>query len=359
MPSVNYTADPVGHVNVINVAPNSKPVVTFGTGVSTQELNDAMDKSGLFTMGAAAATVKPAGGFVQTAGHAPFSSKYGLAADNVLEFKVVTADGSLKVASSYSERDLFYALRGGGGGTFGVVVEATFRAFPSPKIHVAKWWISASNPNDTDAIYEPAAYIHGQFASLNQKGVQGYYYVYPTSMWGKFQLTDDEGSLDRMKKLWSPILAGITEFPGMKKELHQYQTFPSYKAWFDNSFGAAAPYDASAVVELEGAYPQGVAPMDSRLLSADHLSNAKLADALKEAMPQMRNGMLRGHLTAGGAVLKARGASVHPAWRKTLVHLIATGSGSFPNATSLKRLAPDMGCYANEVRVLLLFLTTY
>lgn len=74
-----------------------------------------MAKSGLFTIAAAASPVRVAGGYAQTAGHGPLSSKYGLAADNVLEYKVVTSDGKLRVANAVSEPDLFWALRGGGG----------------------------------------------------------------------------------------------------------------------------------------------------------------------------------------------------------------------------------------------------
>jgi FAD/FMN-containing dehydrogenase len=86
--------------------------------------------------------VRPAGGFAQTAGHAPFSSSFGLGADNVLEFKVVTADGKYVIANSRSNRNLYNALRGGGGGTFGVVVEATFKAYKTPKIAVSKCLIT-------------------------------------------------------------------------------------------------------------------------------------------------------------------------------------------------------------------------
>lgn len=60
-------------------------------------------------------------------GHGPLTSKYGLAADVMLEYKVVTSDGQLRIANAVSEPDLFWALRGGGGGTFGVVVEATMK----------------------------------------------------------------------------------------------------------------------------------------------------------------------------------------------------------------------------------------
>jgi FAD/FMN-containing dehydrogenase len=81
-------------------------------------------------------TVKPAGGFGQTAGHAPLSSSYGLGADNILEFKVVTAGGKYIAVNANTNKQLFDAMRGGGGGTFGIVIEATFKAHKTPKIIV-------------------------------------------------------------------------------------------------------------------------------------------------------------------------------------------------------------------------------
>jgi FAD/FMN-containing dehydrogenase len=59
-------------------------------------------------------------GWTQCGGHGPMTSAYGLGSDNVLEFQVVTADGQLKIANSVANPDLFWALRGGCGGTFGI-----------------------------------------------------------------------------------------------------------------------------------------------------------------------------------------------------------------------------------------------
>lgn len=42
-----------------------------------------------------------------------------------LQYKVVTPDGVLRTANACQNEDLFFALRGGGGGTFGVVLEAS------------------------------------------------------------------------------------------------------------------------------------------------------------------------------------------------------------------------------------------
>jgi hypothetical protein len=45
---------------------------------------------------------------------------------------VVTADGKTVIANPYQNKDLFWALRGGGGGTFGVVTKMTLKTYPLP-----------------------------------------------------------------------------------------------------------------------------------------------------------------------------------------------------------------------------------
>jgi hypothetical protein len=189
--------------------------------------------------------------------------------------------------------------------------------------------------------------MHSQFPMINQRDMMGYYYIYPHGLNARF-ITGDH-SVDEVKAIMAPLLTGFNSFPGVKKEIHQYHQFKSYKEWFDTLFQPLAPADPKAPVELEGAYPQGISPMDSRLLAATHLTSPKLAAALKESMPKMARGMLRGHLIGGGQVLKrSNSTSVNPAWRQSYVHLIGTGAGQ-PNVTPLKTLASNMGSYSNEV----------
>jgi FAD/FMN-containing dehydrogenase len=113
--------------NVIRPDPKKQAAVTFGPGMSYAELKTEMGHSRLWTVGAGHEEVSVAGGWSQAGGHGALSSHFGLGCDNVLEFKVVTPDGDVKVANAVTNTDLFWALRGGGASTFGVVVEATFK----------------------------------------------------------------------------------------------------------------------------------------------------------------------------------------------------------------------------------------
>jgi FAD/FMN-containing dehydrogenase len=60
--------------------------------------------------------------------------KYGLAADNVRSFDVVTADGRLLRASESENSDLFWGLRGGGGG-LGIVTQMEINLFPVTTVY--------------------------------------------------------------------------------------------------------------------------------------------------------------------------------------------------------------------------------
>jgi hypothetical protein len=199
--------------------------------------------------------------------------------------------------------------------------------------------------------------------ALNDKGVMGYFYIYPNAIWVNMLAVEEDAGITRAKSLWEPVLSVAEKFPGMQKVITQYANFDDFKQWFDWRFQRLAPKEARSPARLEGARPRGgISAQDSRLLGRNHLSNRMLASALQGAMPKMKNGMLRGHLVGGGEVINsgrgpgrpdrpdrpARSSSVNPAWRRAYVHLIATGHTN-PDATTLKLLAPDSGCYAYEV----------
>lgn len=72
--------------------------------------------------------------------------------DNVIEITIITADGNYIIANLYQNQDLFWALRGGGGGTWGVVISVTYKTHPSTPFAGAFFSINSTNPNSTQNV---------------------------------------------------------------------------------------------------------------------------------------------------------------------------------------------------------------
>ncbi len=69
------------------------------------------------------------------------SRAWGLASDNLLSCRIVTADGAVLVADKNNHDDLYWACRGGGGGNFGIVTQLVFRTHAATHgaYFVASW----------------------------------------------------------------------------------------------------------------------------------------------------------------------------------------------------------------------------
>jgi FAD/FMN-containing dehydrogenase len=109
-----------------------EPAVSVGAGAIWLEVYDAVTtRAGRYVQGGGCTTVGVAG-LVLGGGFGSFSKGFGTAAANLLEAEVVTADGAVRIANAVRNRELFWALKGGGGGTFGVVTRMTLRTHTLP-----------------------------------------------------------------------------------------------------------------------------------------------------------------------------------------------------------------------------------
>ncbi len=110
------------------------PAVSLGAGCRWIEAYDAVTtKHGRYVQGGGCTSVGVAG-LAQGGGFGSFSKRYGTAAASLLEAEIVTADGKIRVVNARRDPELLWALKGGGGGSFGVVTRLTLATHEAPKI---------------------------------------------------------------------------------------------------------------------------------------------------------------------------------------------------------------------------------
>lgn len=100
---------------------------------------------------------------------------YGMGADNIMEAEIVTSTGDVLTASACQNEDIFWAIRGGGGGTFGVILSVTVKAYPIPSMKSSGFDISANNGTATKDWWNLIARFHQQLPKLQDSGVHEYY----------------------------------------------------------------------------------------------------------------------------------------------------------------------------------------
>jgi hypothetical protein len=203
--------------------------VKMGAGVQVFEINQAAHDQGLVVVGGNCDTVGIAGGYTQGGGHAPLASKFGLAADQVLEWEVVTGAGQLLTTSPTENSDLYWALSGGGGGTFGVVLSMTSKAYPDMKSSAANLTFTSDGVSQ-DLFYDAVQTFISNLPAVVDAGCMSSWYV----MNGMFLMvpTNAPGlSKDELSDLFAPVFTKLNQSGIKYSKCDVFIWFESLGTW--------------------------------------------------------------------------------------------------------------------------------
>ena len=203
------------------------PAAKASAGIQFFEAYEAAAEHGLRVLGGYCPTVGMVGGYVQGGGHGPLAASYGLAADNTLEFEVVTVHGQHLIASPHENSDLYWALSGGGAGTYAVVLSLTTKAHADGQTAGAS--LSFAN-TDADTYWAAVGAFHTHLLELNT--IPGF-----ATSWGfdnhAFDLnvaTLPGGVQTDMTAAWEPFLQ---ELEKLNVSLTSYNT-TEHKSFYDH-----------------------------------------------------------------------------------------------------------------------------
>src|SRR5271156_948490 len=186
-----------------------QPAVTLGAGTIGMQAYDAVTtKGGKYVQGGGCTTVC-LGGLVQSGGFGSYSKHYGTAAGSLLEAEVVTADGQIRVANACTNPDLFWALKGGGGGTFGVVSKMTLRVHDLPEFFGAAGFKiqAASDDAYRRLIREFVSFYHDHLFN-DHWGEQAH--VKPDNTL-EISMVSYGLDTEQAKKIWQPFLDWVAD----------------------------------------------------------------------------------------------------------------------------------------------------
>lgn len=277
-----------------------------------------MKAANYHVVGDASPTVGVTGGWVQGGGHSFSSPAFGLGVDNVLKFTVVLADRTVVQASPCANPDLFWALRGGGGGTFGVVTSAVYKLYPKQTVTGYEFdFRPRTNQGRIDLLTAFFTWVADVSTKASDVVVGGYPVLYGSSLGGNLagRLVIN-GTLAQAQKLLAPLKIKIDTL--VAQNATQTTSIMAEKASF-------LAWREELAVDPVGTLANSVSRLIPTSLCAQPEKLVKVLTDYTVANP-LFIGKLK--LVAGGAVSTAnpdsKQTSVTPSWRDSCVHLMVS-----------------------------------
>ncbi|KAF4562627.1 hypothetical protein EYR36_004021 [Pleurotus pulmonarius] len=339
----------------------SSPGVTVGAGVMWGEAYAFAEAHNITVVGGSDKNVGVAGGWLQGGGHGALSNSMGLGVDRVLEFKMVTPDGKFRTVNACQNADLFFALRGGGGGTFGVVTEATILA--SPQVTLQAVVVSFPRPtpgsNITQELFSIIVANSIRWADEGWGGLaNGFTAIYVNPLISQAQAAEsmkpliDFGNRVKLENNMTSASIVATEFPSWGKFFN----------FFANGFVAAVGQSLALTSRLVNQDNFASTLKQQQLINALTAANAETQSLIILISPPHRFSR-----KGEAKKIKANNAitSVTPMWRESIYHITTVSPWNWNATTSekkaqyqrastamdhLRRITPDAS-YVNEADV--------
>ncbi|KAK8058459.1 FAD-dependent isoamyl alcohol oxidase [Apiospora phragmitis] len=289
--------------------------VRLGPGVLTADATAAASARGLRVVTGTCPSVSIAGGYTSGGGHGVFTSQYGMAADNVLEWEVVTPKGEHLVATPQSHQDLYWALSGGGPGTFAVVVSMVTRTYKDGIMEGATLSFDTRSTGGIEQFWNAVTAFQSSLGPVVDAGTVLNYVLTPTSL-NSYGLAIADGNESKMNKVIQPVMAAIREV-GVSLNVTK-TTHNSYMDFFNHYFLDAVTQTPSAQITGGRIVPRHLMERQS---TAD-----KVTQALRQATESGFN-TICGAVNANKPRLYLN--AVLPLWRSALLHCIFVKSWDF------------------------------
>lgn len=334
-----------------------RPAVSVGAGCLWMHVYEAvMAKAGRYVQGGGCATVGVAG-LIQSGGFGSFSKAFGTAAGSLLEAEVVTADGKIVVANECTNADLFWGLKGGGGGSLGVVTRLTLETHELPG---TLGGFFATVRTDTDAA----------FRELVGRVVGFYAESLFNPHWGEKITIRRDGSVafamvfqglgeSEVRQTWQPFFDWVARTPGVSMaEAPRILALPA-RRFFDPAALKAIP-GVVVADDRPGASPadvfwsgdQGEAGQflhayQSAWLPASLLENGRQAHLVDTLCAAARRFNLSLHCNKGlagaptAALARSRDTAMNPAVLEAFALVIIASNGA-PAYPGIAGHEPDM-----------------
>lgn len=310
------------------------PAFKLGAGVQAYDVYEAAHRHHVTLVGGEGATVGVMGGYIAGGGHSPLSSLYGMAADQVLSMEVVTASGRFVTASATSHPDLFWALCGGGGSTYGVVTSVVVKAKPKlNKVTIMNWELVTSDTVTADMFWAALKAFFVRFPTYTAAGQYEYFRIQNL---GGGAFYSDMGpwfapnySEVELRELLAPLMA---DFATIGVDVNPvYQEFDDfYPAW--QAAFPLEPWGSNAIRQASRLFPKEN--------WADETKMHATFEAIKSVVEE--GGYIIAFNIGGDGTEEAYpDNAVNPAWRNTYMHCIMATFFDPTSDDSVKKVASD------------------